>query len=132
MVCARDSVRGSVSRLTAVTPALGQRLRVLRVDERLEQADDDLAGVELADLLGRGLLHAQHDICLAEEDVLADDARAGRSKSASGKAAPCPAPAWTRTSWPAAVSLPMASGTSATRCSFGALSLTMATFIEAP
>ena len=43
MVWARDRVRGSASRLMAVTPCVRERLRRLRIDERLEQADDRLA-----------------------------------------------------------------------------------------
>ena len=44
-------------------------------------------------------------------------------------AAPVPAPASTRTSSPAAFSLPSASGTRATRCSPGAVSLATPTFM---
>ena len=47
------------------------------VDEGLEEADDDLALVELPDLLGRRPLDAKDDVRIPVEDILTDDLRAG-------------------------------------------------------
>ena len=60
-----------------------------------------------------------------------DDLRPGVRVGRSGIDEPAPAPASTRISSPAAVSLPSASGTRATRRSPGAVSLATPTFIRA-
>ena len=121
---------GCASRLIAVTPSAASACVERRVEERLEQPDDDLAAAQPGDLVGRRLLDAQDDVGLAYR--LGGRRRPSRRprrtpRRGSGRRRRRRPRRGSRS--PAAVSLPSASGTRATRRSPGAVSLATPTFM---
>ena len=85
MPWARDSVRGSPSSETAVTPPLREVAGQVRVGERGQHADDGLPGVQPRK---RGRVRAGHredDVRGRVQVVGAGDGRPGRGVGAVGK-----------------------------------------------
>ena len=82
---ARGRVRGIMSMLTAVTPGCGQPGGQVRVGQRREQAEQQLAAVQRADGRLVRAAHHQHGIGVGQGLGSARDAGAGLGEAVVGQ-----------------------------------------------
>ena len=130
--CARDRVRGSPSRLTAVTPwAARSRASsgLVNVDSIPTMACPARIRAMAA---GSGRVTVRITSALVKTSAAVTMAAPASAYVLSGNHAASPAPFSTSTSAPAASSFGTVSGTRATRRSPGVFSLTTATFMRGP
>ena len=128
--CARDRVRGSPSRLTAVTPCAARS----RASSGLVSVDSipntACPARSLGTAFGPGRVTVRMTSASAYSSAAVTMAAPASAYVLSGNQAASPAPLSTSTSAPAAISFGTVSGTRATRRSPGAFSLTTATFMR--